>query len=73
MSELSLKEINELMYTPSGKGKWIPENRRDRSILFYCSVCQKTVYFPTMKYGGKFEKKCRYRFCPWCQTEMEVD
>ena len=50
------------------RGKWIEENRRPRSMMFYCSECHRTAYDPQNHRGGR--KRCRYAYCPNCGAEM---
>ena len=51
------------------RGEWIEENRRPKSMMFYCSECHRTAYDPQNHHDG--QKRCRYRFCPNCGAEME--
>ena len=51
------------------RGKWIEENRRPKSMMFYCSECHRTAYDPQNHHGGR--KRCRYAFCPNCGARME--
>ena len=50
------------------RGEWIEENRRPRSMMFYCSECHRTAYDPQNHHGG--QKRCRYAFCPNCGADM---
>ena len=50
------------------RGEWIEENRRPKSMMFYCSECHRTAYDPQNHHGGR--KRCRYAFCPNCGAEM---
>lgn len=50
------------------RGEWIEENRRPKSMMFYCSECHRTAYDPQNHHGG--QKRCRYAFCPNCGAEM---
>ena len=50
------------------RGEWIEENRRPKSMMFYCSECHRTAYDPQNHHGGR--KRCRYRFCPNCGADM---
>lgn len=55
---------------PVRRGKWIEENTRPRSGLFYCSSCHRTCcdIQPTRLKG--WTKRCRYAFCPNCGADM---
>lgn len=50
------------------RGEWIEENRRPKSMMFYCSECHRTAYDPQNHHGG--QKRCRYAFCPNCGADM---
>ena len=50
------------------RGEWIEENRRPKSMMFYCSECHRTAYDPQNHRGGR--KRCRYAYCPNCGAEM---
>lgn len=50
------------------KAEWIEENRRPKSMMFYCSECHRTAYDPQNHHGG--QKRCRYRFCPNCGARI---
>ncbi len=50
------------------RGEWIEENRRPKSMMFYCSECHRTAYDPQNNHGG--QKRCRYAFCPNCGADM---
>lgn len=52
------------------KGKW-SEAERQKSQIFYCSVCGGRVYYPWI--GSRKEKRknvCRYAYCPYCNADM---
>ena len=55
---------------PVKHGRWIEENRRPKSSLFYCSECHRTAYDiqPTRAEG--WVKRCRYAYCPNCGAYM---
>lgn len=63
-----LKQLPSVQEPKSGK--WIPENRRPKSMMFYCSECKRTAYDPQNHYGNR-PKRCRYAFCPNCGAKME--
>lgn len=50
------------------KGKWLEANSRPKSVIFTCSVCGGVAYYHSAVRQEK--KKCRYRFCPNCGSEM---
>ena len=50
------------------RGEWIEENRRPKSMMFYCSECHRTAYDPQNHRGGR--KRCRYAYCPNCGADM---
>ena len=50
------------------RGEWIEENRRPKSMMFYCSECHRTAYDPQNHHSGR--KRCRYAFCPNCGADM---
>ena len=49
---------------PVKHGRWIEENRRPKSSLFYCSECHRTAYDIQPSRAKGWVKKCRYAFCP---------
>lgn len=53
------------------RGRWIEENRRPKSMMFYCSECYRTAYDPQNHHSGR--KRCRYAFCPNCGADMRGD
>lgn len=70
--EAMVKRLIELTPTvdPVKHGRWIEENRRPKSSLFYCSECHRTAYDiqPTRAEG--WVKRCRYAYCPNCGAYM---
>ena len=52
-------------------GRWIEENRRPKSSLFYCSECHRTAYDIQPSRAKGWVKRCRYAFCPNCGAIMD--
>ena len=61
-------DSNALKALERKKGEWLEENRRPKSMMFYCSECHRTAYDPQNHHGG--QKRCRYAFCPNCGADM---
>ena len=47
---------------------WIPEDDRPKGNKWKCPFCGRTVYYPHFK----GEKRCDYKFCPWCGKRIKV-
>lgn len=58
---------------PHKRGHWLPENKRKKSMMFICSVCGETAYYPQPTRTRDAEKRCGYKFCPHCGIMMEDD
>ena len=54
------------------KGKWIPENTRDKSWIFCCSECGRMAYYP-QNHHNDGTKKCGYALCPNCGADMREE
>lgn len=71
-------EINEVLNAipaadvqPVRHGRWIEENRRPKSGMFYCSECHRTAYDPQPTRLSGWTKRCRYAYCPNCGARMD--
>lgn len=49
------------------KGYWKEENPRKKSMLFSCSECGGTVWYPQVFPT----KRCGYKYCPHCGIRMD--
>lgn len=48
---------------------WVRPVTRAKSYLWVCGECGKTCYY--IQHGPRdAERKCGYRYCPWCGQEM---
>lgn len=44
---------------------WYKDNKRPKSMLFYCGHCLERVY------DFAVDGKCRYKYCPFCGVGKE--
>lgn len=56
---------------PVRHGRWMEENRRPRSAMFYCSECHRTAYDIQPTRDKTWAKRCRYAYCPNCGARMD--
>lgn len=47
--------------------EWVEADPLPTSYKWICPECGGTAYYPKKK--GR--KKCEYRYCPWCGSQMK--
>ena len=63
------KHGKDVEYVKVKHGRWVAENSRPRSMIFYCSECKQIAYDAQGARG--VPKRCRYHYCPNCGARMD--
>lgn len=67
---MMINEIPTADVRENVRGEWVEDNRREKSMMWRCSVCGRIAYYPTIGERKSYKKHCGYNFCPNCGADM---